>query len=269
MELPLYLTALWPLMLYNISFPESKLQGPWKLGMHPFLATLPLSDGAVSGGVLKTGYVCSLLACAVNIMVLFLGAVMIYHRNPEEVSHYLSFLTRENTKLMIFTSGLIVPLLLWTIMGLMVSISLTGRIWVMAGFIIIITTLCFAFMKLYFDLSMVKIFNPAIDVRTTIFSYILMFGAAAGIMGMIGTLWAYCAAWRKGLIGARTVWLALGLWLLAIGLTAIGLSLYQSGTLLRHVWGHPALGVPLIGLLALPLAPLATAPLVLSWNRHR
>jgi hypothetical protein len=81
---------------------------------------------------------------------------------------------------------------------------------------------------------------------------------------LLGVWAAFRAAYRKGLIGKGVVLLSAGLWLI-LAVCAVG------PWLLTHELSEPRFFPPvlLMVLTALPVAPLALAPLALSWNRHR
>ena len=82
-----------------------------------------------------------------------------------------------------------------------------------------------------------------------------------GICCVLGTAGAFFAARRQYLIAPIMLCLGLGLWLiLCISIGFMWLTRTEPG--LSSV-------VLAMGLLALPVAPLATAPLALAWNRHR
>jgi hypothetical protein len=77
----------------------------------------------------------------------------------------------------------------------------------------------------------------------------------------LGTVWAFVAARRRGLIGSPTVASAFSVWAVLGGLIVLD-------------WvQHPArpliLGVLAACLATLVVAPLAAAPLALAWNRNR
>jgi hypothetical protein len=87
---------------------------------------------------------------------------------------------------------------------------------------------------------------------------------SAGVFGFVclgGTAWAFSRAVRQRLVRRQTAILCGLGWLL---LCAILFIVWRDAS--PHAW----LASPFFpGLLALPLAPLATAPLALAWNRHR
>jgi hypothetical protein len=77
---------------------------------------------------------------------------------------------------------------------------------------------------------------------------------------LAGTLWAFVAARRRGLINASLAWAALAAWAALVVAAAM---LARSEAV--SVPGY----VALVSILALAVLPLAAAPLALAWNRHR
>lgn len=147
----------------------------------------------------------------------------------------------------------------WTSLGLASSLVLAGRMllmgWVFGG-------LCGGLVSW---LILVNILLP--QPVAAIFN-----AAGCAVFGLAclgGTAWALKRAVGQRLIAANTAWLSLIGWLALCGVIAVVLSLGPAPPnppppFLR--W----LALPLVpGLLALVLAPLATAPLALAWNRHR
>lgn len=82
-----------------------------------------------------------------------------------------------------------------------------------------------------------------------------------GAVFMLGTAWAFIAARRRNLIEARTAWTIIGVWTLLSGLIVLESWRRSDFPVTASVLG--------IGLLATVFAPLATAPLALTWNRNR
>lgn len=82
-----------------------------------------------------------------------------------------------------------------------------------------------------------------------------------GAIFVLGTAWAFIAARRRHLIEARTAWTIIGVWTML------------SGFIVLESWRQSEFSVTAsvlaIGLLATVFAPLATAPLALTWNRNR
>lgn len=139
----------------------------------------------------------------------------------------------------------------WAAMNLIASLVLTGRRHLFAilygGLIIIWVGWAF--------FSNVFLSQPA---RELLAQAMMVLG---GALCVIGSAWCFLIAGRRALIGWGTLAIAISLW-----------ALLSIVTLLE--WGrHPTepLSVYLlvVGLLALAVAPVATAPLAYSWNRTR
>ncbi|MDB5341166.1 MAG: hypothetical protein JWN70_6785 [Planctomycetaceae bacterium] len=82
-----------------------------------------------------------------------------------------------------------------------------------------------------------------------------------GVLLVLGTAWAMIAARQRAMISWPTVYAASGVWVIATALIVF----FRFGVLKNEQ--HPIL--IMIGLLALAVAPVATAPLALAWNRNR
>jgi hypothetical protein len=78
---------------------------------------------------------------------------------------------------------------------------------------------------------------------------------------LLGTAWAFAAAKRRALIGLPTLSAGLCAWLALAAVVALGSTRQPASPALVSVW--------LIGISALVVAPLASAPLALAWNRTR
>lgn len=83
----------------------------------------------------------------------------------------------------------------------------------------------------------------------------------SGVLFVLGTAWVFIAARRRALIGWPTVYVAATLWAALCALVAIADMLHATHRLPIYAL--------LVGICALAVAPLATAPLALSWNRTR
>lgn len=77
---------------------------------------------------------------------------------------------------------------------------------------------------------------------------------------LLGTLWSFIAARRRGLIEPSVAWAALAAWA----------ALVVAAVLVVRPHDVPAAGYAMLGgILALAVLPLAAAPLAIAWNRHR
>jgi hypothetical protein len=90
-----------------------------------------------------------------------------------------------------------------------------------------------------------------------------------GLLLLVTTVSAFVAARRRGLVGSPTLYAAFSVWLALCIVTVFTLKdLFFNLDL-----PLPAPELPIyalaVGLFALAVAPLATTPLALAWNRHR
>ncbi len=139
----------------------------------------------------------------------------------------------------------------WIVVGLIGSVGLTGS-----------SSLA---MKLFAAFFLLIISRPLLEhhflsyqARQQVDRAIPM---CLGAVFVLVTAWAFVAARRRNLIEARTVWTIIGVWTML------------SGFIVLESWRHTefpvAASVLGVGLLATVFAPLATAPLALTWNRNR
>jgi hypothetical protein len=89
--------------------------------------------------------------------------------------------------------------------------------------------------------------------------------ASPSILKVLVTSWAFRAAIRRGLIGGRSLFGIMALWL-ALVASAVGLA-----ALTLPAWLAAETRVAaMVGIATfVPLARFALAPLALDWNRHR
>jgi hypothetical protein len=138
----------------------------------------------------------------------------------------------------------------WTVLALSASVGLLGRPY------LLVKVLC-GLMFGYIGLILLSRFTLTYEGQ-------LLLGRVATLAVSIAfialTLWAFVGARRRGLIGWPTVYVAASVW---IGLAAV----------VVLAWTENVLGMPeallLLAPAALSVAPLATAPLALAWNRNR
>ena len=230
-----------------------------KFRIDDFKATLPVSNSRLSAMILRPGAVSLLSALSVYIagLLLMIGWLFMAGEGRMVTQGWHSAVNTVhefgygNTVLLVAV-GIIIG---WGLMGLGASLTFTGRPWVVWGFWLVICSVGPAFM--------------ALDTLHTL--NLIPFGIAPAIWSgapwiigtgfLLGTAWAFFAARRRYLIASRTLCLGLGLWLiLCISVGLMWLSRAEPG--LSTI-------VLVMGLLSLSVAPLATAPLALAWNRHR
>lgn len=215
----------------------------------PFLATRPLGDGEHAMLVLR------IVAAAYGSAVLvwfggFMVTVAVWGPSPSSWS--LPPLSGWADVVRFLLGSLVavvgILLLVWTLMALGASLAM-ARSWFVAvagiggGTSVLI---------------LINIAGQAPSLVAATATFLLSAGSAGG------TAAAYAAAWRRELISERTLAGALVVYVLLLMCFVVApfaLELRGEVTLLGVL---AALGV-----CAAPLAPLATGPLALAWNRHR
>jgi hypothetical protein len=139
----------------------------------------------------------------------------------------------------------------WTAAGVMLTLALTGRQNLLAGSIFATITLAVGLML--FEKTMLS------PQAGEYFSRGL--AASGGMLFMVATIIALVAAHRRQLISRRMLSAVVATW---IALCSLSVLFWSPFTVERF-----ALGVLIAGLLALSVAPVATAPMALAWNRTR
>jgi hypothetical protein len=143
----------------------------------------------------------------------------------------------------------------WGLLGFGASITFAGRPWLVLGFWLAVCSVWPAFMALR-TLEWLNLIP--FDIVSALFGALPW---TIGTLCLLGTVAAFITARRRDLIDARKLFLGPALWIILCILVGL-------------LWlprDKPGLStiVLVMGLLALPAAPLATAPLALAWNRHR
>ncbi len=224
-----------------------------------FKATLPVSNSKLSAMILRPGAAGLLSAWAIYVagVLLMIGwYFMVGQGNaiPWEEYHGVRAAVHElgyGNTLLLVAAGIIV---VGGAMGLGASMTLMGRPWLLWAFFAAICSVGPAFVAL----------DTLHAINLLPFSVAPLFSSlpwTIGICCLLGTAWAFFTARRRYLIAWRKLCLGLGLWLLLCCSVRL--------TWLPRDDPGPSTIVLAMGLLALPVAPLATAPLALAWNRHR
>lgn len=225
-----------------------------------FKATLPVSNSRLSAMILRPGAVGLLSAWVIYIAaVLFMLGwyFMVGQIDAIPLEEYYGFknavhqLGYVNTLLLV-VAGIIV---VWGAMGLGASMTLMGRPWLLWAFCLAICSIGPVFVAL----DTLHAFNVIpFNIVPTLWSNLPW---TIGIGCLLGTVLAFLAARSRHLIAWRIPCFGLGLWLLlciSVGSAWLPFDDPKASTI-----------VLVTGLLALAVAPLATAPLALAWNRHR
>ncbi len=211
--------------------------------MSSFLATRPMGTADHARTALLAGAASLLSAWAVWTVAALLafGACALFGALP-------SSLIPHDQDWRSIPSALIAS---WILLGNLTAVILTGR---PQGFVKLVLLVIVGNIAL--QLAAKYTLSPATRHQVAV-----AFAIAFGLACLLGTLAAFVAARRRGLIDAPTAWASLGAWAAIVGLTILALP--PTPAL------HESSYVALVGLLALAVAPLAAAPLALAWNRHR
>ncbi|MDT8303649.1 MAG: hypothetical protein RQ760_19365 [Sedimentisphaerales bacterium] len=224
-----------------------------------FKATLPVSNSRLSAMILRPGAAGLLSALAIYIagLLLVVGWLFITGEGETVTQGWHGVVNKVHefgygNTLQLVAVGIIIA---WGLVGMGASMTFIGRPWLVWGFWLVICSV-----------------GPVVMVLDTLHTFNLIpFGIVPalwisapwtiGICCLLGTTWAFFSARRQYLIASRTLCLGLGLWLiLCISIGFMWLTRDKP---------EPSSIVLVMGLLTLPVAPLATAPLALAWNRHR
>jgi hypothetical protein len=213
--------------------------------MGSFLATRPMSTPDMARTILKNAAASVLvgwLLWAVGLLGVFL-ILWATERVPETALNPWGWAYVPATLLGV-----------WTVMGLGASIGMAGRpyllVKVLGG-------------AMFTHIALVLFSSFALSPQAqAAFGRGVTIALAAAFLA--GTVWAFVAAVRRALVGWPTVYVAASIW---AGLTVMIVLVGAVAPLPRPM--PLASGLMLIALAGLTVAPLATAPLALAWNRNR
>ena len=225
-----------------------------------FKATLPVNNARLSAMILRPGAASLLAAFAIYIAAaaLMIGWFFMVGEGETVIQEWHSFVNLihkvfgDQNTLLLAAVGVVIA---WVLVGLGASITLAGRPWLVWGFWMVVCSVWPALVAL----RMLYLNNLIpFDIVSVLFGALPW---TIGILCLLGTASAFITARRRNLIDARKLYLGPALWIILCILVGL-------------LWlpkAEPGLSTIalLIGLLALPAAPLATVPLALAWNRHR
>ena len=213
------------------------------------IAARPISDRSTVVTVLKvfiTSYIIGWIIYFIGLAIILTLLTTTGHLNPSDISiselqHIIPGFS--------FPKILFYPLGIWAAIGLTGSLFMSGRKWPI-----------FSFFSVLFILPIIISLTNAFGGKTLnlIFKYSLIWLFAFGSIG--GTLLAMKSAARKSLLPSSFAGILIAGYIICC---IIGLLLNLD---FAHGLTNSAL---LCGLIALPFAPFATAPLAIYWNRHR
>jgi hypothetical protein len=250
-EVPEFMTAFAALNLFLLPFLGMLLmahQGNKTIGLSCTVATRPLSNRRILGTTLKS----FLLSYAGGWLVYGVGLVLIcicfLITGLWEMPAALFNELKANVSLG-GPTVLIYALYFWAAIGLAGSLALTGRKWP-------ILILC----AILFVVPNIVVFAQFIGGDM---SKQLILGSLTWLFALsciLGSLGAFLRAYQRRLLAPLLVGcLILGYLICCTAFTSINLFHIKGPTETALLWG----------VLALPFAPFATAPLALHWNRHR
>ncbi|QDT30354.1 hypothetical protein Enr10x_57200 [Gimesia panareensis] len=234
-----------------------------------YLGGAPLSDNAFSGLLMRNlvksvglTYGLLLLSCLLShaAMILYFGANG-HVLTMQYWEIYVSVLSTQSGPFLCFTSAVF-----WGISTTLVSILWTGRTWFYFALIVIFGGLCVSFI-------LISSFMRTESITGLLQGYLLFLSAC--ILG--GTLTAFVVALKNELITRLTI-LGAVLFCLFSGWFAWSLSANDYKSLFYSIYnsnfffqetGENGLRFFVFVLLTTLVAPFATIPLAISWNRHR
>jgi hypothetical protein len=209
-----------------------------------FLATRPLTNTQLAGTVLRTAAKSIFLGWAMwAVAFLFVYAILcalhISLRSPLPAP----------------VGWWYVPVVLlgaWTAAGAFIPVSLTGRPY------LFLAVSCGGIMALFIGLMLFSSNVLSAEAQDRFVHGLAVFWGAAFAIWTVGAFWL---ARRRSLVAWPTLYGAAGVW---IGLCALAAVFWAPNSAERIT-----VYILIAGILALSVAPLATAPLALAWNRTR
>ncbi|MEI8017818.1 MAG: hypothetical protein WCH39_06420 [Schlesneria sp.] len=148
-------------------------------------------------------------------------------------------------------SFLAAPLGCWTVITVLASIGLTGRP-------VLFAKICCAMLALYMASLFFSVFVLTEKGRDEFFTGVALIISAVLLSG---TAWLFITALRRQLIQLPSAAACAFIWIVLSSLCVLIGSQYPGGELLNYF--------TLVALVALVVAPIAAAPLAVSWNRTR
>ena len=261
MDVPYGMLLLFSMSPVFIGFLMGQCSRESKIGI--FKAIRPVTNSELSTMILKTGAISVLSAFAIllfgllfNSGLLFMfGEGKVVAREWHNFFEAVQKLGYGNCFLMVGI-GIICGL---GLMGLGASLTFMGRPRLLWGFLLTIY-IVFPIFSLLYQFNIMPLGVVSTFLRSA--PWVL------GIAFPLGTIAAFAAAHRRGLVSVRTLWFASGLWLTLCAIVGFYF-LYTDFAWLSKITAKPSFIILGVGMLTLPSAPLATAPLALAWNRHR
>jgi hypothetical protein len=244
-------------------FQGHRSQTSSRLEFDSFSATRPVSDRTLARAFLRMAWRAVAVSYAVTAAACLIAAAWAYGEQRAALvrlleSHFIWSSLGGWSVPLVFAASLLAA---WAAMGLSASLVLSGRSSLLGW---VIGT---AVVTLIGTVIVINLFLPPPVAAV----WIAACAGALGLAILIGTVWAFLAARRWRLISTAGIWQSAVTWLVLCAAAAfVGFGMHHAATSTPPTPTLRWLALPLIpGLLALCVAPLATAPLALAWNRHR
>ncbi|WP_425617909.1 hypothetical protein NA78x_001599 [Anatilimnocola sp. NA78] len=217
--------------------------------MNHGIATRPVTDRLLATAMLGNAALTLLQTWGVWLLGLTASAGWAYAvSSRDDLVRTFFPATRDLSHWLVPVVGL--PLISWTITGLMMSLTATGRQWLWS-------LALFSGFSLLIAFVLVKDYVSPELFRDLVSGWFLL----SGLLALVGTAWAYIAALRKGLVATNTTIAAVAVWFV---LSLLLVSLDRPRDISHIPWL-----VQCWGLVTLSMLPFAALPLAVRWNRHR
>ena len=224
-------------------------QGDKTHGVSYQIAIRPISERSIITTILKVFATCYSIGWIIYLIGFSIILVLLKATGHFELTANILTDIKNIKSFLSFPLILLYPLGIWAAAGLVGSILITGRKWLITLFIInICTTPVIINLLITFNGETFK----HIFLSTLIWLFV--------IVSIVGTISAMINAIRKHLISMRFVSFLIAAY---ISFCFIILLLNPS------FFNRPTVLASVLGAMALPFTPFATAPLALYWNRHR
>jgi hypothetical protein len=207
-----------------------------------FLATRPLTNSQLAGTILKTTAKSVFLGWA-----LWVAALLIVYATLVALRFNVRVTLPEPFRWWLVPAALVGA---WAATGVMLSLTLTGRQNLLTGSIFAVISLAIGLMT----------FQKTVLSPQAAEYFIRGLAVCGGIVFAVATIVALVAALRRQLISRQMLAALIGTW---IALCALSILVFP------FALERFAVHILIAGLLALSVAPVATAPLALAWNRTR
>jgi len=249
MTLPLTALTLVLPLIFGILFGNCSHGQVWAT-MNQGIATRPVTDSLLATTMLSNAAIALLRSWGTWAIVVALVALLAIALGFREELLRALLLPEGSNWTHRLAPVIILPLISWTIAGLMMSLTATGRQWLWS------LVLIGGFSALIFFVVIQQYVSPP-QFRLLVLGWY----AVSGTCYVAGTAWAFVEALRKRVISSGRVIASLAAWLFSVILLA-AMPLPPPSEDIAWL-------IHSVGILALSILPLAALPLAIRWNRHR